>query len=116
MAPHLWVSAAHNRGPRCVVLLGLKPLGGDTHAGRSALKRRRLQGPPATKQEELAHEPGSPARVACPSVEHAAATRRSIDKKIEGRAAEVVREYLGFHGYANTLKCIPSVVCNSTQR
>ena len=55
---------------------------------------------------ELAHEPGSPARVACPSVEHAAATRRSIEKKIEGRAAEVVREYLRFHGYANTLKCI----------
>ena len=24
----------------------------------------------------------------------------------EGRAAEVVREYLRFHGYANTLKCI----------
>eukprot|EP01045_Picozoa_sp_COSAG04_P014352 COSAG04_NODE_1070_length_8477_cov_17.005729_6_plen_108_part_00 len=66
--PHLWVNAAHNRGPRCAVLQELKPLGGDTHAGRSALKRRRLQGPPATRQEELAHEPGSPARVACPSV------------------------------------------------
>ena len=25
---------------------------------------------------------------------------------LEGRAAEVVREYLRFHGYANTLKCI----------
>ena len=42
MAQHLWVNAAHNRGPRCAVLQELKPLGGDTHAGRSALKRRRL--------------------------------------------------------------------------
>ena len=68
MAQHLWVNAAHNRGPRCAVLQELEPLGGDTYAGRSALKRRRLQGPPAVKQEELAHEPGSPAHAACPSV------------------------------------------------
>ncbi len=67
MAQHLWVNAAHNRGPRCAVLQELKPLGGDTQAGRTALKRRRLQGPPAIKQEELAHEPGSPAHAACPS-------------------------------------------------
>ena len=69
MAQHLWVNVAHNRGPRCAVLQELKPLGGDTYAGRSALKRRRLQGPPAIKQEEVAHEPGSPARAACPSVD-----------------------------------------------
>ena len=56
--------AADAFGPRA-----LKPLGGDTYAGRTALMRRRLQGPPAIKQEELAHEPGSPARAACPSVD-----------------------------------------------
>ena len=90
--------------------------GAETAGRRYACWAQRAQATPAAKQEELAHEPGSAARVACPSVEHAAASRRSIEKKIEGRAAEVVREYLGFHGYANTLKCIPSVVCNSTQR
>ena len=31
MAQHLWVNAAHNRGPRCAVLQELKPLGGDTY-------------------------------------------------------------------------------------
>ena len=76
MAQHLWVNAAHNRGPRCAVLQELKPLGGDTYAGRSALKRRRLQGPPAIKQEEVAHEPGSPALAWTWS--YVAATRRSI--------------------------------------
>ena len=80
MAQHLWVNAAHNRGPRCAVLQELKPLGGDTCAGRSALKRRRLQGPPAIKQEELATSPAP--QPALPALawtwSYVAATRRSI--------------------------------------
>ena len=66
--PARWSSAL--RSLAVLVLLARTPADAQAQCSDGATSTAGApQGPPAIKQEELAHEPGSPARAACPSVD-----------------------------------------------